>query len=291
METVEKAKAFATELHAGQEYGDGPYTVHLEAVANEARLHNLSDDIVAAAWLHDTLEDTNTTYEELVTLFGRKIALLVEGVTDEPGKNRRERALKTLPKTRTLGSDAVALKLCDRLANVKACVDGIGNVNLLKMYKQEYPVFRSALHEFGELPFIWQELDRLIKWNTYTDKRATELADDLEKLALSESFHETVRRKHLEDAVRCLRWTDTNAQGYYNGMARLEEETERLERAIHLEPGITQHAVEGIMEAIRRFRNLEAENKRLRAVVDKMREVDRIHAEDEVDKRDAGQTD
>lgn len=234
MDVIGIARAFATERHAGQEYGGSPYTVHLEAVAREAKVYDLPLDVVVAAWLHDTLEDTVTTYDELVMLFGKSTARLVESVTDEPGKNRKERASTTLPKIRKRGTHAVALKLCDRIANVRTCVDGVGNVKLLKMYRKEYSDFRMVLYRAGELSEMWHNLDRLIGWNSILGDQSIELAKQLEKLAQSALFYERVGPGHLEEAARHLRW--------------------------------------------------------LQAVIDQMRDVDRIHAEDEVNKRDADAT-
>lgn len=99
MTLIEKAKAFAEKVHTGQTYGgDKPYTYHLAAVVQEAERFKLPEEVVAAAWLHDTIEDTNTTREELINEFGEEVARLVWAVTDYDGKNRKERAQKTLLK-------------------------------------------------------------------------------------------------------------------------------------------------------------------------------------------------
>ena len=101
----EQAMRFASVRHADQRYGDRRYTYHLKQVAKHAsiacELYGLPKDVlVPAAWLHDTIEDTYTTESELVLRFNTAIATLVEAVTDAPGKNRKERAVKTLPKIR-----------------------------------------------------------------------------------------------------------------------------------------------------------------------------------------------
>jgi hypothetical protein len=127
--------------------------------------HLPKDVLVPAAWLHDIVEDTYETIENVRYIFGDKVAALVEAVTDEPGKNRKERAEKTLPKIRAHGIEAVALKLCDRIANIEACIEGVGNVKLLKMYRKEYPAFREALYREGELEGSWDILDRLCEFD------------------------------------------------------------------------------------------------------------------------------
>ena len=162
----ELAKAFATKAHADQIYGDGrPYSVHLEAVAQVAKDFFLSDDLVAAAWLHDVLEDTPYKPLELRARFGPEIAYLVEAVTNEPGKNRIEKAARTLPKTFKAGQKAVSLKLCDRIANVEACINGVGNPKLFRMYVNEYEDFQELLErEKHELinKRLWERLDKAI---------------------------------------------------------------------------------------------------------------------------------
>lgn len=162
---ITDARKFAEKKHAGQMYGDKPYTYHLEEVYKVASRYRLLVYICMAAWLHDVLEDTNVSPIELRVFFGHPVASLVEAVTDEPGKNRSERAKKTWPKIR-MEQRAVALKLCDRIANVKACRDGIGNVKLLEMYRKEHEAFKKALYYESDEDIIqemWVELDNLIE--------------------------------------------------------------------------------------------------------------------------------
>lgn len=118
------AKGFAFGAHGQQRYGKAPYSAHLEAVVqvllSEGFVSNIP--LLCAAWLHDVLEDTDFTAQDLMPLFGAQVVDLVVSVTDEPGATRAERKAKTLPKTRKGGSNAVALKLADRIANVEAVV-------------------------------------------------------------------------------------------------------------------------------------------------------------------------
>jgi (p)ppGpp synthase/HD superfamily hydrolase len=114
---------------------------------------------LVATWLHDTLEDTNATYEELEVHFGREVADLVQAVTDAPGKNRKERKAKTYPMIRKAGKYAVAIKLADRLANMKAAVDE-GKTDLQRMYTNEYWDMYEALYDENDgldttWNFVW----------------------------------------------------------------------------------------------------------------------------------------
>lgn len=154
-ELLELARSVATTAHRGQFYGKEPnhqpYTVHLEAVASLARLFGGSDEVIAAAWLHDIIEDTDMTQQELREIFPDRVVDLVLLVTDEPG-TRREKLPPTLTKIRT-DSEAVFLKLCDNTCN---CMCGVfEGSSLLNMYRKEDPLFREYLYREGEHEGLW----------------------------------------------------------------------------------------------------------------------------------------
>lgn len=158
---VEKAKCFAHAAHSNQMYGPYSYTKHLFDVVRVLDNHDMKNDyIIAAAWLHDVLEDTNTTFEELMIDYGRNIARLVYAVTDEPGENRAERHARTHPKILAAGREATAIKLADRIAN--ATFSKEHNHSMLAMYQSEYPVFKQKLRIPGELKTLWASLDLLM---------------------------------------------------------------------------------------------------------------------------------
>ena len=164
-----KAKKFATKKHAGQRYGKKAYTAHLKDVYDITVFFELSENIRVAAWLHDTLEDTDTTLEELSREFGAVVAALVYLVTDEPGENRKERAENTLPKTR-MSDEAIALKLSDRMANVKNSLRN-SRTKLFTMYYNEYQYFKNMLYKkspfvAGSTWAIWEDLDILFTNST-----------------------------------------------------------------------------------------------------------------------------
>lgn len=163
-QTVIEAMQFAKKKHNGQMYGSLlPYTAHLEDVYDLACEYKLSAEIQAAAWLHDILEDTNVSPVELRIFFGYYIAGLVDGVTNRPGFNRDARLKETLPRIRA-SRDTVALKLCDRIANARACRRG--DRSLFRMYQTEYPMLREALYreDDGEtIEAMWAELDALME--------------------------------------------------------------------------------------------------------------------------------
>jgi len=153
---------YAIEKHGDQKYGERPYIYHLDMVYEESLSHGLPPVVSVASFLHDVLEDTDTCYAEIEQEFeSKELADLIECVTDEPGKNRKERKAATYSKIKA-NRDAVALKLCDRIANVRSCLID-KNTSLLSMYQKEQAEFEAQLKEKDEYPSLWAELDRLIK--------------------------------------------------------------------------------------------------------------------------------
>jgi (p)ppGpp synthase/HD superfamily hydrolase len=99
LDIIERAKGFAVEAHGGQKYGDMPYIVHLAHVEEVlTRFGVKNETFIAAAWLHDVVEDTSVTVEEIQAMFGEEVADIIARVTSEPGVNRKERNAKTYPK-------------------------------------------------------------------------------------------------------------------------------------------------------------------------------------------------
>jgi guanosine-3',5'-bis(diphosphate) 3'-pyrophosphohydrolase len=149
--TIEDVKNFAESCHLGQMYGEESYVTHLDDVYNIAKGYTDDKEILAACYLHDVLEDTNCSYKTLVKNFGKNVAEIVYAVTDELGRDRKERKEKTYPKI-AKNDKAITLKACDRLANVMASYKGglwmweKYNVKKYNMYAGEHKVFCEQLN-------------------------------------------------------------------------------------------------------------------------------------------------
>lgn len=89
LELIRSAEDFARKAHGDQKrkFTGAPYWHHLQAVARTLLQYGATPDVIAAGWLHDTIEDTATTYQELVAAFGQQIANLVMEVTDVSQKH------------------------------------------------------------------------------------------------------------------------------------------------------------------------------------------------------------
>jgi len=123
-ESPEEALKYATQAHAGQTRSGGdPYISHPVRVANHIKQfkqsHNL-DALISAAYLHDTIEDTDTTQEILHDLFGGLVASLVKELTSDPEEIKKVGKAQYLShKMAAMSSYALVIKLADRLDNVK----------------------------------------------------------------------------------------------------------------------------------------------------------------------------
>ena len=161
LELIRKAYYFAREAHKEQLRKSGePYIIHpINVGINLAEL-NMDSRAIAAGFLHDVLEDTAISREEIRKNFGEEVADTVYRVSDEPGTKREEKKQKTYPKIRD-HYRATVVKLCDRIANVEA---SINNPKKLNMYKAEHPAFRSALYieKHSVLQKLWDLLDQLL---------------------------------------------------------------------------------------------------------------------------------
>jgi (p)ppGpp synthase/HD superfamily hydrolase len=138
MRTVKEALHYAKMKHMGQWYGDLPYYAHIKDTVEIAQQLNLSEVIQTACALHDILEDTYLSYNDLSSYFGKLVADIVYDVTDELGKNRKERKAKTYPKIRG-NTNAILVKLCDRVANVRHAM--VYDSKMSKLYVKEHKEF------------------------------------------------------------------------------------------------------------------------------------------------------
>lgn len=124
------AKQFSTGAHARvnqrRKYTDDPYINHPAAVVELVRSVPHTEVMLAAAWLHDTVEDTDVTLDQVRDLFGEEVAQLVEMLTDvsKPEDGNRE-ARKTLDRAHTshTSPEAKTIKLADLIDNTRSIVE------------------------------------------------------------------------------------------------------------------------------------------------------------------------
>ena len=127
MNKIEKAVIFATRAHAGnfRKGKDKPYILHpIEAMAIVKQFTD-DEDVLAAAVLHDTVEDTSVTVERLEKEFGPRVAELVASVSEDKKKERtaestwKERKQETIDGLKNASRDTKLLCLGDKLSNLR----------------------------------------------------------------------------------------------------------------------------------------------------------------------------
>lgn len=119
-----KAVAFAADKHRDQRRKDAeasPYINHPIALANVLANEGGVDDVtvLCAAVLHDTIEDTETTPEELQAFFGPKVASVVMDVTDDKSLEKSLRKQKQVEHAPHISTEGKLVKLADKISNLR----------------------------------------------------------------------------------------------------------------------------------------------------------------------------
>lgn len=154
-----------------------PYEFHLRMVVqvfedfkhllNDNKEYKTNDNIVnpeiqmsekyccrLACWGHDLIEDTRTSYNDVKEQMGEQVADIIYALTNEKGKNRKERANDKYYEGIINTPGAVFVKLCDRIANVQ--YSKMSKSRMFEMYKKENENFITSLgykkdHQYKEM--------------------------------------------------------------------------------------------------------------------------------------------
>lgn len=167
MNLIDKAREYATRCHrdVNHLYDSQPYEVHLELVYKYAVKHSfdleedLREAVLAGAWVHDVIEDCRQTYNDVKQATNEQVAELAYALTNEKGKNRRERANDKYYREMHLVPGATLLKACDRLANLSWSIKT--GSRMLEMYRREHDDFCQKIAS-AENGSALLELSRLL---------------------------------------------------------------------------------------------------------------------------------
>lgn len=149
---LDKAKNYATRAHrsTNHKYDGRSYVTHLEIAYEYGEKYRhlipeeVLENVLAAIWAHDVIEDCRETYNDVKYNLNEDVANLVYAVTNEKGRNRKERANEKYYKGIRETPFALYVKLCDLLANVKYSFDN--NSSMIDMYKKEWPHFKEKTY-------------------------------------------------------------------------------------------------------------------------------------------------
>lgn len=133
-----------------RKYTHEPYIVHPTAVAAHATKIGMSMFAVAAAFLHDVLEDTHVTVDVLREFFPEKVVMLVVELTkvEDPGSNRATRKEGELRRLCHVSAEAQTLKLIDRIDNLSSIMEH--DPKFAEVYVKESTALLAALTEAEE---------------------------------------------------------------------------------------------------------------------------------------------
>lgn len=148
---IQRAKELATQAHQGQLRDTGaPYITHPSRVAEKVGQHPNNTPIwVAAAWLHDTIEDTQLPLAQIAIQCGEEVSLLVLELTNQytkdayPSWNRRRRKEAECQRLSKISVPAKIIKMYDRLDNLME-IRGL-DPSRIKMYAGESLLLANAV--------------------------------------------------------------------------------------------------------------------------------------------------
>ena len=153
---VDTAFVIASVAHAGQVYGDNgtPYVDHLAAVVDVLGAFTGDDDLIAAAWLHDAVEDTTITTSDIEAACGSRVSNLVWACSGV-GRNRETRNAAIQAKISAYPPAAI-VKLADRIANVEQSAAASSH---RAMYLAENEAFEALVRQ--HVPeAMWERLEK-----------------------------------------------------------------------------------------------------------------------------------
>lgn len=160
------AKTFAIQCHrdVNQKYRDLPYEYHLLMVVRIALkfIHLIPEedqkDVIDGCWVHDVIEDTGKTYNDVKRATNEAVAEYAYALTNEKGKTRKERANEKYYRGIHEYKHATFIKLCDRYANMEFSYKN--GDSMYKKYVEEMKDFQLFLKDerYGDL---WKALEEL----------------------------------------------------------------------------------------------------------------------------------
>lgn len=164
---LQKTIEYATKKHTevNHRYGENPYSYHLKMVCDVAEMFiylippTERENVYCGCWVHDIIEDTRETYNDVKNETNETIAELAYALTNEKGKNRSERASDKYYSDMRKTENAVFIKFCDRIANITHSKNQ--GSSMFKKYKKENKNFIEKLYD-PQLEDMMKYIDELL---------------------------------------------------------------------------------------------------------------------------------
>ncbi len=243
VKNLERAYDIAEKMHSGQMRKSGePYLIHPIAVVHILAELGMDEDTLIAGLLHDVVEDTEYTKEELIAEFGKEVALLVDGVTKIGSltfENKEARQAETLRKMFLAMSKDIRvliIKLADRLHNLRT-INYMTPSKIKEKCRETLDIYAPLASRLGIfsmkfelenicLKYLWpEEYDDLVK---KVEIKKAEMEDDLKgiideiKGKMEEAQIESEvygRTKHLYSIFRKMKYQNKQIDEIFDLMA------------------------------------------------------------------------
>ncbi len=207
-----RAFEFAYQLHKGQKRASGePYIAHPVAVAGLLRSLGGDSAMIAAGFLHDVVEDTDVTADEIEAIFGQEVRHLVEGVTklskfnfdsktEQQAENFRRMFLAMAKDIRV-----IVVKLADRLHNMRT-LEHLAANKQIRIARETLEIFAPLANRLGIGRFKWELEDLCFKYlepDAYSELKQLIVEKRTDREARLEQVGSTLRAGISQLGIRC----------------------------------------------------------------------------------------
>jgi GTP diphosphokinase / guanosine-3',5'-bis(diphosphate) 3'-diphosphatase len=199
---LERAYAYGAEAHEGQQRRSGDdFILHPLGVARILAELGLDDASIAAALMHDVVEDTDTSLEEVRAEFGEDVARLVEGVTKltriqfQSREQAQAENYRKMIMAMAQDPGVILIKLADRLHNMRT-IEYLGKQKQLQKARETLEVYAPLAHRLGIHSMKWELED--LAFQTLHPRKYTEIQAMVNQ-------RRTDREKFVEEAGKELR--------------------------------------------------------------------------------------
>ena len=228
---IQSAVEFARKAHGEQKrkYTGRPYYTHLEDVASKVAEYTDDKDIITAALLHDTIEDTDVTYDQIKDKFGKRVADIVQDLSDEftkdkyPDLNRKQRKEKEAERLSKTSDEAKLIKAADKLHNIQDIAENDPKfaVKYLQEAKDDADAIKSSSPLYKKLQ---DKITEIQDWlNTIKlEEPISELGLTPEQKQQAQSkFQEYVNATGKQDVEGFKNFTTQSSTGVKEGIKEL----------------------------------------------------------------------
>lgn len=238
---ITKAYAFAEKAHEGHtRYSGEPYMTHLAATAHRLAQMGMGPRTVAAGLLHDTIEDTTVTSEDIKEAFGDEVLFLVEGVTKLSsvryyGTDRHNESLRKLFVATSQDIRVLIIKLIDRLHNMQT-LKHIPKEKQARIARETLEIYVPVAHRLG-IGRLRKELEDLAFPYVYPDEYARVCEIVSKKFGKAEELLEKERKalqKQLAEAGLRGFSTSYRVKGLYSLYQKLKRKEWDIESVYDL---------------------------------------------------------